>query len=414
MDFVSLFPIEVTDIVLSHLSPNERNNCKNVSELWNRVIVDFIQREHLRLKTNFENRRYCVCPCDFSYAEFRHLKVSVLPSNVPHDYCIYWPVFMRTKNTSQLFHFQLFQITKSGLTLIVSIAFPRPEHLLKVCVMGNSVVLITRHHILFFDGHHLRTIMPIIFPDPPYELPYLTMDTHHIVFIEKNSNLLLVWCKQAIKVIFYRSAPDICLKCSLFDGCFIISSGENDPGKTSRIEVRNLRNAPDNMLQLYFLVDGKVDYLKSNERFLFLYIETYDNHCIQVRDKESYSITYRYKYSVACCVVQVSDDFVFVNDYNKPKQKFEWDILTLSTGECYTAPISSFSGEVHALFDRKYIIEWCGIENKVKVMDWRKNTIWYLQHEYPESKNFVIIGVTELMIVAIDRTTGMMINFIFE
>ncbi|XP_039293958.1 uncharacterized protein LOC120353597 isoform X3 [Nilaparvata lugens] len=363
---------------------------------------------------NWENSTYFIRY--FRFAEFRKLNVTLLPSNVPDDYSFYLPVLWRKKK-SQLFRLQLFQITESGLTVIVKIRFPRPEELLKVCVMRNSFVFITVSRIFFFDGHQLRTIMQFFVPDPPYEPPFLTMDTHHILFFEQLSHLIIVWCKQSIKPIYHRLAePDIYMNCSLFDGCLIISSGENDYGKTSRIEVRNLRNA-HKMLQLIFLVDGKVKYLDMNERFLFMNIRTYDYRCIQVRDKESYSITYCYKYSMPCCMTHVSDDFVILKESLKNSiRSQECKILDFATGEWYTVSSSRLSNRgLQTSCDNRYIITFSGEKNSIKILDWRNNNIHILQDRYfPKSEDFVIIGVTDLMIVAIDLTTGIMINIIFE
>ncbi|RZF47723.1 hypothetical protein LSTR_LSTR005987 [Laodelphax striatellus] len=403
MDFVAIFPPELTHKIFSFLPTNELECFGSVSQVWSEMANELIQSRYLLQRTILKNNWE---KCDYSEL---HLQISeqdwydpdrnvvLLPSNVPHYLDFHRPLLKcQGLNVLQI---------NDNLTLAGEIVH-LSSSIRKVCLMGYCLVWMRPDGSVYsYDGKQATGFRVKAVSAPGTWLygfiddkDVLTMDSHHIVAMSREG-FLRVWCKQTNELTLQREKELSTRQlCSLFDGYLIISSGQNtssDSGKTSKIEIHNLRSGEQNRLLQTFFVDGTVINLNSNERYIFLNLES-NHRLIQVRDKESYAIKYSHNYFEPCEMCDVNDDFVVLKVNFNP---YKYKILTLASGKCIT--ITSYSMQLYTLFDNIAIRRTR--DGILRVMDWKQNIELYdLRRTW---KKTFVVDVNESMVVTMIKNS---------
>ncbi|XP_039293539.1 uncharacterized protein LOC111058178 isoform X1 [Nilaparvata lugens] len=429
MDFVGFFPEEVTDMILSLLSANDREKCSSVSQLWSSTIKRFQQGQISRLKYNWENGRYSVhCfPISDEFSYLYVFGVEEIASNYSYDQCPYFSAYATKNGVRRPIYFSVVHIDaelrKTTNHCQYTGFFGRVK---EVCVWGGSIIWTCAHESLGALHYYNATLTPDTemktIDEWNFSNPYdiwntisLKMDRNFIA-VSNNQQYVKAWCKHTLELKLEQKCRDGALQqISLFDGCLVISNTfKTEP--YSVIEIHNLKSNSNNgsTLEHTFTVDGKVQNLHSNKHFIVLDI-ILCSKTIQVFNKQSYSIIYSYDYdSISCCRFQSAhDDYIVVlNDDKYPR------ILNPATRKWSDIPSYALWTVDHLIklwtvFDNIAVIRNLS-DKTLQVFDWERNT-QLLTLVIPEqiSDKYVVASVTEMRIVIVDTFSNQVVVFKF-
>ncbi|XP_039280992.1 uncharacterized protein LOC111055519 isoform X1 [Nilaparvata lugens] len=415
MDFVAIFPLELTYLILSYLSSDDLKYCDRVSQLWSRTIHNFIQSrdliERVRLKHNWQQGKYSV---HWLHIPMQKLLVScwrttLIPSN---DNVFYYPLVGRLDYEQNLCGLYLFRLD-AALRMATKLVFmtSTPYLIWKVCVLRDCLVWIYGNQLMYYDGETHRTIEHELHDNSDGDL-FIRMDSHHIVAWTE-WGYLKVWCKRTTDLLeLERNEAGLYYHlCSFHDGCLVIfTCGDLDNihyGKISNIsklEIHNLRNDKPDRLQYRIYVDGKADYLASNERYIILIIicPITSYRLIQVRDIENRAvIKYTYPYFIRFELYNICDDYIILRE-----DCSEFVILTLATGE--QTRIVSTSTILKTLFEN--IAVNLKADKTLQVLDWR-DQIELHRLPSPKGKADWVVDANEYMVVTYDKDANTFVVF---
>ncbi|RZF44792.1 hypothetical protein LSTR_LSTR000744 [Laodelphax striatellus] len=448
MDFVALFPPELTEEVFSYLPVRDLIVCGTVcmswrvaannSRLWKKLEKNFeswllpdsrVKRCDV-ITRNFKDNSHSlealipkddlsfnwlkvfVCQRNFLKHNWSHciftdnwLQVRgcieyvncglFYPSKSPHD-CLYFPFLGKFKDGSHA----LMLMRLDAKPKIVAKLFTTNDrpNVQTICVMRDCVVWLNGDDVKYFsltiefDKSEVRTLGNLDFKSCA---KFLSMDSNNIVAGSLSIN---VWSKTTLAlkcVINPQSECFFSACCWLYDGCLIQGLRTNN-GYSSIIKIYNIKDHPT--LQNEFVVDGAINSIECNKRMIFLHYFDLRQavNCIEVHDKETFSTKCYRRSRLAIeyyLTHEASNDYISFGNFNAHKI----EVCHFSSNvEEYE--LTEFNGEPHFVFDSIALVYG---RRSLEVWDWkRKNKLYNLCNaDIPGS---YIVHVSEARVVVVD------------